>query len=149
MGPIKQSMIGGLLENLGYFLVEILQIPTQIHFSNFEQSAPNALTNFQSTNQSINHKIELPQGDITLFPSKAENIPSVVINSLTSTGSEEVSHLPQSYSTATGLLIIDSKLRNSIILSVLAVLILCLPKGAFVNTDKSRITLLNHKLLLI
>ena len=53
----------------------------------------------------------------------AENMPSGVDNSTTSTGSEGCHTPPHSHPTATGMLIIDSKRRNSITFLVLAVLI--------------------------
>ena len=49
-------------------------------------------------------------------------MPSGVTNSPTSAGSDGVSHPLNSHPTETGLLMIDSKQRNAIILSVLAVL---------------------------
>ena len=64
-----------------------------------------------------------------LSPSTAENMPSGVTNSPTSTGSEGVSH--PNHPTATGMLIIDPKRRNSFILSVLAVFIFI--QGIFID----------------
>ena len=71
------------------FLVKMLQIPFQRHFSNYEQSTYRAL--LLPSIQSINHKKELPQGALVFIPSAAENMLSGVTNSPTSAGSEWVS----------------------------------------------------------
>ena len=120
-------------------LVEMLQIPSQRHFSNYEQSAHRPL--WLPSNQNISHKIELPQEDLVSSPSTAENMPSGFTNSPAPTGSEGVSH------PATLTLRSHGPADEEISSSCRFWLCLCLSEGAFVNTGKSRVTRLHHKLL--
>ena len=116
MGPIKQSMIVCLLEIFRYIPCGNSQTLSQRHFSNYEQSAYQALRLL--SNQCINYKIELPQGNIVLrYCCVQQKICRVSLLTVRLGFT-----LQQLHFTATGLLLFDSKWRNSIILLILAVL---------------------------
>ena len=139
MGPIKQSMIGGLLGNFWCICCwNASNTPSETFIKLRKKCLPSTLTTF---NQSINHKLELHQEDFVLFPSTTVNMLRGITNSPTSNDPEEVSHhpklTPQSHGPA------DDWIQTEQFPNLIG------SGCVYVNTDKILVTLLHPKLLLM
>ena len=115
-----------------YPWLKCLKYPIKTFFKLRTNCLPSTPTTFQS---SINHKIGLPQGDFGLL---------IVRLQLALRGSH-IPHTRAPQLKACWWLTLNEEIRSS----CLFWLSLYLPKGTTVNTDKSRVTPLHHRLLLI